>query len=145
MDTERLLAQEDEGWQRLQTLVRSMSPEKFEDPTLTPEGWSPKDAVFHVGEWLADCTRVLEQIRHGTFDRSAEDALDIERINAEGFAVSHLKDPLDVRIMCESARNEARVTFLSLPEVTPEAWEWFEESGPLHYAKHVEDLEAWLG
>lgn len=145
MDVERLLADEEAGWQRLQALVSAMTPERFEDPTLTPEGWSPKDAVFHVGEWLADCTRVLEQIRHGTFDRAAEDALDIDAINAEGFAMSHPMDPRDVRVMCDSARNEARVTFGTMPEVTPEAWEWFEESGPLHYAKHVEDMEAWLG
>jgi hypothetical protein len=24
------------------------------------------------------------------------------------------------------------------------AWTWFEESGPMHYAKHVHDLTAWL-
>jgi hypothetical protein len=29
--------------------------------------------------------------------------------------------------------------------VTPVAVEWFEESGALHYAKHVEDLRAFLG
>jgi hypothetical protein len=145
MDVERLLAEEEQGWQRLQTRLLSITPERFEEPTLTSEGWSPKDVVFHVGAWLADCTRVLEQIRHGTFDRAAEDALDIEQINAEGFAKSYTMDVLDVRVMCESARNEARVTFGTLLEVTPEAWEWFEESGPLHYAKHVEDLEAWLG
>jgi hypothetical protein len=98
-----------------------------------------------VGAWLADCARVLERIRLGTFDRAAEDALDIDQLNAEGLEISRPMDPRDVRVMCESARNEARVAFGTLPEVTPEAWEWFEESGPLHYAKHAVDLEAWLG
>jgi hypothetical protein len=29
--------------------------------------------------------------------------------------------------------------------VTAEAWSWFEESGPLHYADHAMDLRVWLG
>jgi hypothetical protein len=38
----------------------------------------------------------------------------------------------------------ARAAWEALPEVTSEAWSWFEESGPNHYAKHVHDLSAWL-
>ena len=44
------------------------------EPSATPDGWSPKDVMFHVGAWLAECAKVLEQIREGTFDRAAEDA-----------------------------------------------------------------------
>ncbi len=33
----------------------------------------------------------------------------------------------------------------ALDGVTPVAVEWFEESGALHYAKHVEDLCDFLG
>ena len=55
-------------------------------------------------------------------------------------------DARDVRRRCARARATRRAErSATLPEVTPEAWEWFEESGPLHYAKHVKDLEAWLG
>jgi hypothetical protein len=126
-------------------VLGTIPPDRFEEGTFTPEGWSAKDVVYHVGYWLGDCARVLERIREGTFDRAAEDALDVERINAEGFEASRPMDPRDVRAMCEGARVEARSAFGTLPEVTPEAWEWFEESGPLHYAKHADDLEAWLG
>jgi hypothetical protein len=38
----------------------------------------------------------------------------------------------------------ARAAWEALPELTPDAWSWFEESGPNHYAKHVHDLTAWL-
>jgi Mycothiol maleylpyruvate isomerase N-terminal domain len=145
MNPERLLAEEEQAWQRFHALVESVPPERCEEPTVTPEGWSLKDVMFHVGAWLADCARIMEQIRFSTFDRAAEDALDIEALNAQGFAVSRTMDLRDVRVMCESARTEARLGFGSLPELTADAWEWFEESGPLHYAKHVEDLEAWLG
>jgi hypothetical protein len=145
MDVGRLLNDEERRWVQFHALLGSIPTQRFEEPTVTPEGWSPKDVVYHVGFWLADCARVLDQIRVGTFDRAEEDALDIDRMNAEGVEVSRGMDPRDVRVMCESARVEARTAFGTLPEVTTDAWEWFEESGPLHYAKHVEDLEAWLG
>jgi hypothetical protein len=145
MDTAWLLDEEERGWRRWHEVLGRVPSDRFEEGTLTPEGWSPKDAVYHVGFWLADCARVLERIREGTFDRAAEDALDVDRVNADGFEVSRAMAPRDVRAMCEGARAEARNAFGTMPEVTGEAWEWFEESGPLHYAKHVDDLEAWLG
>jgi hypothetical protein len=30
-----------------------------------------------------------------------------------------------------------------LDEITADADEWFEESGPLHYAEHLRELRAW--
>jgi hypothetical protein len=43
-----------------------------------------------------------------------------------------------------AARVRARAAWEALPELTPDAWSWFEESGPNHFAKHVHDLSAWL-
>jgi hypothetical protein len=145
MDVERMLAEEEAGWQALHATFAAVPHERFEDPTLTPEGWSAKDAMFHVGGWMAECARVLEQIREGTFDRAAEDALEIEVVNAAWFETSRSMDPQDVHVMFEASRQKMRECFATLPEMTADAWEWFEESGPLHYAKHVKDLEAWLG
>ena len=55
-------------------------------------------------------------------------------------------DPDDgARRMLEATRRRRVRDSPTLPDMTPDAWEWFEESGPLHYAKHVNDLEAWLG
>ena len=31
-----------------------------------------------------------------------------------------------------------------LAVLTADADEWFEESGPAHYAEHVPELEAWI-
>ena len=50
----------------------------------------------------------------------------------------------EVRAGFGDGRARMLAAFRALDEVTPDAWEWFEESGPLHYAKHVEDLAAWL-
>ncbi len=145
MDAHRLLVAEEEGWRRLQAAFARVPEDRFEEPTFTPDGWSPKDAMFHVGGWLEDCARVLGEIRGGTFDRTADDALVVADVNHAWFLLSRTMDPDTVRAVCEAARLKAREGFATMPEVTSDAWEWFEESGPLHYAKHVNDLEAWLG
>jgi hypothetical protein len=144
VDVERLLREEDDGWTRLLDAFAQVSDERFEEPTLTPGGWSAKDAMFHVAYWLQDCTRVLNSIAAGRFDAAGENALDIETINAEGFERSRDMEAGTVRTAFAAAREEARAAFGALDVVTPEAWEWFEESGTLHYRKHVDDLDAWF-
>ena len=143
-DVGRLLDDEDRGWQELHATLARIPRERFEEPTVTPEGWSPKDVMFHIAGWLADCETVLEQIRGSTFD-PATHTEDVEATNRAWFELSRTLDPRTVHVEMEASRQRARLCFGTLPQVTPEAWEWFEESGPLHYAKHVNDLEAWLG
>ena len=144
MDVPGLLAEEAAGWDRLCELFATISEERFAEPTLTPDGWSPKDAMFHVGAWLEDCAGVLEQIREGTFRREEADE-DIEGTNRTWFERSRAMAADEVRACFSDGRRRALGSFTTLPHITPEAWEWFEESGPLHYAKHAKDLEAWLG
>ena len=145
MDRDKLLADEDARWHELWTLFERIPAERFEEPTVTPEGWSPKDVMFHVGAWMADCGIQFERMRAGSFDPGEETRGTVERRNAEWFELSRSMDPTDVRAEFGAARQRMVEGFGFLPEVTPEAWEWFEESGPLHYAKHVTDLEGWLG
>jgi hypothetical protein len=143
MHVERLLAEEDERWQDLREVFASIPHERFEEPGVTPEGWSPKDAMFHLGAWLAECAAVLERIRAGTSDDDEEEE-SIESKNAAWFEMSKKLDPVTVRVELEAARVSARHLFGSLTDVTSEAWSWFEESGPLHYAEHARDLRSWL-
>jgi hypothetical protein len=145
MDRRRLLDEEEVGWRALCATFDRIPVARFEEPTLTPDGWSPKDAMFHVGAWAADCVRVLGEIREGTFDRTVDDAYDIEAMNRSWFEASRGMAPGEVHAVFEGSRQKMRESFATLPEVTSDSWEWFEESGPLHYAKHVQDLEAWLG
>jgi hypothetical protein len=144
MDVRGLLDAEEAGWRRLNACLARVPPARFEEPGVTPEGWSPKDVVFHVGGWLAECADILDRIRVGTYDPSA-DVTEFDAVNREWFERSRRMEGDDVRVGCESARQRARKGFASMPAPSAEAWEWFEESGPLHYAKHVNDLEAWLG
>jgi hypothetical protein len=145
MDVDRLLADEDAGWHELLGVFALIPADRFAEPSLTPEGWSPKDAMFHIGAWMADCGLQLERMRAGTFRLDEETRETIERQNQAWFELSRTMDERDVRVEFASARTRMCEEFGAMPEVTPDAWEWFEESGPLHYAEHLPDLRRFLG
>ncbi|HEX6132182.1 MAG TPA: maleylpyruvate isomerase N-terminal domain-containing protein, partial [Actinomycetota bacterium] len=145
VDRERLLRDEEEGWARFRAAVAAVPPARAEEPTVTPDGWSPKDTIFHVAAWLDLCADVIGRIVDGTWDPSTaeeEDPAFVERTNAEQFERARAMTPREVEASLARARERAREAFASMPEVTPDAWGWFEESGPMHYAKHVHDLAA---
>jgi hypothetical protein len=145
MDVARLLADEDVGWHELNIVFERIPADRFEEPTLTPEGWSPKDAMFHIGAWMADCGVQLERMRAGTFRPDEETRETIERQNQAWYELSRTMEAHDVRVEFASARTRMCEEFGAMTEVTSDAWEWFEESGPLHYAEHLPDLRAFLG
>jgi hypothetical protein len=145
MERERLLADEAAGWERFSGVVAAIPPGRAEDPTVTPDGWSTKDTLFHMAAWLELCAEVCDRMAEGAWDPStAEDETPefVDRINAEQFARARALTPQDVEERLARARARARDTFTALPEMTRDAWGWFEESGPMHYAKHVHDLAA---
>jgi hypothetical protein len=148
MDVGRLLAEEEAGWSALQAAFARVPGDRFEEPTLTADGWSPKGVMFHVGSWLSDCADALAEIAAGTFDRGSrpvELGANTEDVNADVLRRASSMHVEEVRAGCAAARERAVAAFEGLPEVSPNAWEWFEESGPLHYATHEADLRAWLG
>ena len=144
-DPSRLLQQEADAWARLSSTFARVPEDRFEEPTLTPEGWSPKDAMFHVAGWMRDCAVQLGHIAAGSFDPAEETREAIERQNQRWFERSRSMSPDDVRADFLDARRRMVEAFEALDDVTPVAVEWFEESGALHYAKHVEDLRDFLG
>ncbi len=145
IDRRRLLREEDDAWAMLDETFARVRDARFEEPTLTPEGWSPKDAMFHVSGWTADCALQLDRIGAGTFDALEETREAIELQNQAWFEVSSAMSAADVRATFVPSRQRMVQAFGRLDEVTTEAVEWFEESGALHYAKHVEDLRSFLG
>jgi hypothetical protein len=145
VDRERLLADEAVGWRRFSDVVTAIPPSRAEDPTVTPDGWSPKDTLFHVAAWLELCADVCDRIAAGTWDpeTAEEETLAfVDRINAEQFDRARAMTPHEVEVRLARARERAREAFAAQPEMTRDAWGWFEESGPMHYAKHVHDLAA---
>jgi hypothetical protein len=142
---ERFLSEEDVTWRMLCDVFDRIPDERFEEPTLTPEGWPAKDAMFHLAAWMDDCGEQLERMRAGRFDPGEETPESIERRNREWSNVSRTMSVADVRAAFAPARRRMREVFGTMDVVTSEAIEWFEESGALHYVAHARDLRAWLG
>ena len=145
MDIEGLLAEDEAGWRALGETFARIPAHRFEEPTVTPEGWSPKDVMFHVAAWMADCGSQLERMRAGTFEAADESPASIQARNAELFEISRGMEPKDVRREFSASHQRMCEELGLMGQLTLEAVEWFEESGPLHYAKHEEDLRGWLG
>jgi hypothetical protein len=141
VDVARLLAEEDRGWLELTEVFGDLPPERFEDPTLNVEGWSPKDAMYHVARWAEEAATVLRRIAAGTH---RETDLDTDALNAEWLEEGKDLESDIVRLRFAKGRTEMRRAFEALQEVDGVAWEWFDESGPRHYEEHLPDLRAFL-
>jgi hypothetical protein len=141
VDVARLLAEEDRGWLELTEVFGDLPSERFEEPTLNVEGWSPKDAMYHVARWAEEAATVLRRIAAGTH---RETDLDTDTLNAEWLEEGKDLESDIVRLRFAKGRTEMRRAFEALEEVDGVAWEWFDESGPRHYEEHLPDLRAFL-
>jgi len=142
-DRERLLVDEAAGAATWEATTARIAGERHTDPTVTPEGWTPVMLAGHMAGWLNECADVLERMAAGTWDpdEPTEPVDDINRAQVARAAALTWSEAAEA---IAAARSRARAAWQALPEVTPDAWGWFEESGPNHYAKHVHDLTAWL-
>lgn len=136
-----LAAAEDRDWAELTNVASSLTPEQMTEPGYTAEGWSVKDLVAHIGAWQAEAAQVFEQIRWGTYVKKR---WDVEGLNRQ-FYEANRDLPLSViRAECAASRNRMLLEWNALPEITPEADEWFRESGSMHYAEHLPRLRQWV-
>ncbi len=141
VDRQTDLAGEREAWQRLHLLMRRITPEIAEVPGYFEEGWTAKDAVAHLGTWMAEGAQVLRQIAAGTY---REGELDVDAANAR-FLEAMRDIPLDtVHLQAASARAELLRAWQALPEITPAASYWIRKAGPDHLEEHLPRLEEWI-
>jgi hypothetical protein len=140
-DVARLLAEEERGWLELTELFGDVPPDRFDEPSVTPEGWSPKDVMYHVAAWTEEAATVLGRIAAGTHRKGD---IDTQAKNDEWFDVGRGLEEDVVRIRFAKGRTAMRQGFSQLEGVDAEAWEWFDESGPRHYAEHATDLRSFL-
>jgi len=137
-----LLKGEDEAWDEVCRVVDGLTPEQIEEPGMTEAGWSVKDLLWHLQCWMAEAARQLERIRMGTYE---EQDWDTDGLNRRYFEESQGLDLATVRVCLSAARNRMLQEWGALSELTPEAVEWFEESGPVHFRDHLPELRAWAG
>ncbi len=135
------LAGEREAWQRLHAVMRRLTPELASVPGYFEEGWTAKDAVAHLGTWMAQGARNLRQIAAGTYQ---EGEIDVDAENAR-FLEAMRDVPLDtVHLQAAAAHNELLSAWAQLPEVTEYATYWVRKAGPEHLMEHVPRLEEWV-
>ncbi|HVM25049.1 MAG TPA: maleylpyruvate isomerase N-terminal domain-containing protein [Candidatus Limnocylindrales bacterium] len=138
---DRDLPGEAEAWNRLHAVIDRITPEIASEPGYFEEGWTAKDAVAHVGTWMAQGAHMLRRIAAGTY---REGELDIDAENAR-FLEAMRDVPLDtVHLQAAAAHGELMRAWAQLPEVTPEAAFWVRKAGPEHYAEHLPRLEEWV-
>jgi hypothetical protein len=142
-DRARLLQDESAGAAAFDAVVAEIPADRWRDATVTPDGWTPVVLLAHVAGWLDECAEVLEAMRAETWDPDAPTD-PVDAINARQASRAAALTPSEAQAAVAAARVRARAAWEALPELTPDAWSWFEESGPNHYAKHVHDLTAWL-
>lgn len=143
---EDLLRQEADGWEELIHLVDGLTAEQLERPGYTAEGWSIRELLWHLARWCDEAADVIGRIADGTWDGvdpAAEPGW-VERQNLAWFEESRGMPLEAVRVRFQDARARMLARFGELSELTPEADEWFDESGPRHYAEHLPDLRAWV-
>lgn len=141
VDVDGLLAEEERGWLALTEVFGDVPPDRFDEPSVTDEGWSPKDVMYHLAAWSEEAAKVLGRIAAGTHRESDPDT---QALNDRWFEEGRGVEDDVVRIRFAKGRVAMRQVFSTLAEVNATAWEWFEESGPRHYAEHLPDLRSFL-
>ena len=139
---EELAIEEHAAWEELSTMVRRLSPEQMELPEVTADGWSAKDLLWHIGCWSAEAARQLERIRMGTYEERDWD--DTDDINRRYLEESRRLDLATVRAELTAARTRMLDEWSRLTDISADAVEWFEESGPVHVREHMEELRAYV-
>lgn len=147
MATKReLCAAEDRAWIEFIRLVETLTPTQCEEPGYyaahgaDPAAWSVKDLLAHIGSWQAFAGRALERIRVGTY---AAERRDVDAINRQFYEANRDLPLHAVRAECWSARTRLDTELDALAELTPEAEEWYAESGPEHLEQHLPRLREW--
>jgi hypothetical protein len=142
MDRKAELAkQEEEAFDGLHAIVEGLTHTDLEEIYSQEDGWTVKDLLWHIGCWSAEACRQLERVRAGTYE---DQNWDTDRLNQEFLEASRRMVVETVKAEWVSSRNRLLQEWDALPEVTPDAEEWFFESTAEHYEDHVPALRAWL-
>ena len=138
---QEILTAESSAWSEIHGLIDSLTPVEAGKPGYYPEGWSAKDALGHIGAWLAEAGMVLEQINAGSY---RADEIDIDAMNGK-FLDSMRDVPYDdIRAQAMAARTRLLQALSALPEVSEAALRWVRKSGPEHYGEHLPRLREWV-
>ncbi len=135
-----LIELEDRAWAEFRALLARLSPDRVVVVGYY-EDWSVKDLMAHVGCWMAEAARVLEQVRAGTYSGWDHDS---EELNREWWEVWRDADLDTVRAELHASRARMLDEWDRLPRIDQVADEWFRESGHQHHQEHLPRLREWV-
>lgn len=137
---EELLSEDDRAWQVFMDILERLGPDQLTAPGLT-EDWTVKDLMAHMACWMAQAAHVLERIRLGTWEKTP---IDVDAMNRAFYEACKDLDLVAVKSGLQSSRVRMLQEWYELPQITPDADEWFRESGPEHIGEHLPDLERFV-
>ncbi len=139
---EELLAIERRRWPRLVELLDEVPTGRSQDPSLNPEGWSVRDAVWHLACWNDVVATQLESMRAGTFDEGFD--WQQEENNARFLASGRAVAYETARVSLDDSRVRVVRAMEDLLEVTPRAIELFSEPAYKHIDDHLPEIRGFL-
>ena len=137
-----LMAEEDALWRELHAAMESFAPEQAVEPGYFPEGWSAKDALAHIGTWLAEAGVALEQLRAGTYVELRTE--EIDEMNERFLEAMRDVSLHDVKAQASAARARMLAAWQGVSAQQDVAAGWIRKAGPDHYREHLPRLNEWL-
>jgi uncharacterized protein (DUF952 family) len=137
-----LLELERARWRELTRLLDAVPTSRAEEPSLTPEGWSVRDAVWHLACWNDVITTQLDAMQRGTFDEGFD--WNTEENNARFLDTGRSVPFADAVAVLERSRREVIRAMNQLQEVTPRAIELFSEAAYDHVDDHLPELRRFF-
>ena len=138
-----VLGEEERLWREIRDLVAAFPGDAASDAGYFPEGWSAKDALAHIGTWLAEGKARLERIHAGTYEREDLDDDAIDALNARFLEVMADQPWSVVWVQANAARTLLLGAWFELEERSDDADWWLRKVGPDHYDEHLGRLREW--
>ncbi|MGH2407868.1 MAG: hypothetical protein ACRDF7_07325 [Candidatus Limnocylindrales bacterium] len=132
---------EHEDWYALAELVRSLTPEECLEPGYYRDpDWTVRDAVAHLGTWLAEAATQFARIGAGTYQGHD---VDIDALNAR-LLEAMTGQPWEVAwTQANAGRTMLVQEWHRLDEPSDEAAWWIRKAASDHYAEHLGRLREW--
>ncbi|MGH2674760.1 MAG: maleylpyruvate isomerase N-terminal domain-containing protein [Actinomycetota bacterium] len=136
-----LIELEDRAWAEFRSILARLSNEQIALIGYY-EDWSVKDLMAHLGSWMAEAARVLEQLRNGTYTSWDHD---VDELNREWWETWREVDLETVWVELHSSRARMLDEWdgQGSDRLSDVADLWFRESAHEHHAEHLPRLREW--
>jgi hypothetical protein len=140
---EELMELEYERWTLLRQLLDEVPSSRTDERSLTPEGWTVRDLVWHLASWDDVVATQLESMKVGTFDEGFD--WNTDENNARFLTSGQMITYAEAMLALEVSRTRVRRAMEELEEVSRRSVELFSEPAYMHVDDHLPELRRFLG